>query len=88
MDYKVTIGIEPNIGFVLGELLVVDEYGNEIPVENNTFVMPSSKVTVKAIFVPLINPNTSSRGIFIFSMITVVCGVLFISYKKKLNFLR
>ena len=85
---KVTISIEPNIGFVLGELLVVDEYGNEIPVENNTFVMPSSKVTVKAIFVPLINPNTSSRGIFIFSMITVVCGVLFISYKKKLNFLR
>lgn len=86
----VTIEVEPEKGYVLGELLVVDEDGNTIPVQNNTFVMGLKKVTVKATFVPVSSPNpiTGNHGVYAIIIVSALCGILFISYKRKLNFLK
>ena len=53
----VTITVEPDDGYELDELLVSDASGNELKVTANgnnkySFVMPDSKVSIKATFVP------------------------------------
>ena len=53
----VTITVEPDDGYELDELLVSDASGNELKVTANgnnkySFVMPDSRVSIKATFVP------------------------------------
>ena len=55
-DEKVTITVKPDDGYVLDELLVTDEYGDEVePTKVSktryTFRMPAGDVTVEATFV-------------------------------------
>jgi hypothetical protein len=83
----VEIEVEPANGFVLGELKVVDEDGNEIAVEGNRFIMANKKVTVIANFVTG-NPNTNTQSILFISILAIICGLVFISQKRKLNFLK
>ena len=48
---RVTLGNIPNEGFVFSRWIVTDANGNEIiPYGDNTFVMPSTSVTIQAIF--------------------------------------
>ena len=77
----------PEKGYVLGELLVFDEEGHQIPVENNTFVMGTSKVTVRAVFVPE-NPNTGNFYVILICLIAAISGIVLITQKKKLDFLK
>jgi hypothetical protein len=87
---KVTINIEPEEGYVLGELKVIDEEGKEIPIENNTFIMGLTKVTIIATFVPVnpANPITGNHSIFLFSILAIACGFLFVAHKRRLKYLK
>ena len=83
----VTINVTPEKGYTLGELLVFDEEGHQIPVENNTFVMGTSKVTVRAVFVPE-NPNTGNLYVTLICLIAAITGIALVFQKKKLEFLK
>ena len=48
---RVTVDILADDGYKFKSLTVKDSLDNEIPVENNQFIMPSSDVTISAIFV-------------------------------------
>ncbi len=57
----VTITTKPDNGFVLDDLVVIDKYGNKVPVKDNgngtyTFTMPKSDVTVKPIYRERLSP--------------------------------
>ena len=47
----VTLNITANAGYKLKSLIVKDTYNNDVSVENNQFIMPSSAVTVSAVFI-------------------------------------
>ena len=83
----VTIDVTPEKGYTLGELLVFDEAGNQLPVENNTFVMGTSKVTVRAVFVPE-NPNTGNVYIILICLVATLTGIACLFQKRKLDFLK
>ena len=83
----VTIEVKPEKGYVLGELIVIDDAGNKLPVTNNTFVMGTSKVTVRAIFVPE-NPKTGNFYVILIGLIATITGILLVVQKKKLDFLK
>ncbi|MFI3115401.1 MAG: S-layer homology domain-containing protein, partial [Clostridia bacterium] len=46
----VTISSTPSDGYSLHSVIVIDEYGNLVTMSGNTFVMPSSAVSISAIF--------------------------------------
>lgn len=83
----VTIEVKPDKGYTLGELIVMDANGNKLPVTNNTFVMGTSKVTVSALFVPE-NPNTGNLYVILICLIAAISGIVLITQKKKLDFLK
>ena len=83
----ISIDVKPEKGYVLGELLVFDESGNQIPVENNTFTMGTSKVTVRAVFIPE-NPNTGNFGLIIITVLAIISGFALVIQKRKLAFLK
>ena len=88
----VQISITPNEEYRIKTLVVKDEKGNIIKVnEDNTFIMPDSDVTVEVTFeTDLFNPKTldlsSAKGIFI-SLIGIsgIIGLAFITYINKKN---
>ena len=79
---EVTFEVTPKEGYVLSVVKVTDAAGNVITFTDYTFTMPSSDVTIEAVFVPG-NPNTTDIAI----MGVVIVGILFgaiavINYKK------
>jgi hypothetical protein len=83
----VTIEVKPDKGYTLGELIVMDANGNKLPVTNKTFVMGTSKGTVSALFVPE-NPNTGNLYVILICLIAAISGIVLITQKKKLDFLK
>ncbi len=83
----VTIEVKPDKGFTLSELTVLDANGNKVPVTNNTFVMGTSKVTILATFTPE-NPNTGNFYVILICLIAAISGIVSITQKKKLDFLK
>ena len=83
----ITVEVKPDKGYTLGELIVMDDNGNKLPVTNNTFVMGTSKVTVSALFVPE-NPNTGNLYVILICLIAAISGIVLITQKKKLDFLK
>ena len=80
----VTFKVTPEPGYVLSYVKVIDANGNVVTFTNNTFVMPSSDVTIEATFVA-INPNTNSFITYTILGICAAAGLLtvFLSSKKK-----
>ncbi len=79
---EVTFEVTPKEGYVLSVVKVTDAAGNVITFTDYTFTMPSSDVTIEAVFVPG-NPNTTDIAI----MGIIIVGILFgaiavINYKK------
>jgi len=84
---SVTFTISPQSGYVLSVVKVTDSNGNVIEFTSNTFKMPSSNVTIEAIFVPS-NPETRDVAILaivIFILISVVVGVISCKGIKNLS---
>ena len=79
--------VTPDPGYVLSMVKVIDANGNVLIFTDNTFVMPSSDVTIEAIFVP-INPKTGDIAIFTITIIAIISASILLIQKKKLNFLK
>ncbi len=82
---EVTFEVKPKEGYVLSVVKVTDAAGNVITFTDYKFTMPSSDVTIEAVFVPG-NPNTTDIAI----MGVVIVGILFgaiavINYKKLIK---
>jgi len=62
---KVTLTLEPNEGYELSIIKVVDTYNKEVSVTENSFVMPDGNVTIEVVFVkstitaeiPVVDPD-------------------------------
>ncbi len=66
--------VQPKEGYKLDKVLVTDESGKTIEIKDSSFVMPSSNVTVEAVFV-VENPNT---GVFL--KVGIACIIAFVCY--------
>ena len=79
--------VTPDPGYVLSVVKVTDANGNVLTFTNNTFVMPSSNVTIEAIFTPK-NPNTGDIAILAILLIALSSLVIFALEKRRLNTLK
>lgn len=78
---EVELAITPDINYMIKDVIVTDLYGNEIPVTDNKFIMPSSDVTVKVTFTQIVNPKTGMNIIGIISLLTIIVGISIYSSK-------
>lgn len=78
----VTLDINIPEGQMLKKVRVYDANGKEIMVENNTFVMPNSPVTISAEFVEVLKENPKT-GIISFAGLGLASVALYIYFKNK-----
>lgn len=78
---EVRVTITPKKGYELKEVRVTDAEGNILTFTDYTFIMPSSNVTIEAIF-EVKNPNTSATSILIFILLGI-CAILVMKKSKK-----
>lgn len=79
--------VEPEPGYVLGEIKVTDANGNVVTFTDNKFTMPSADVTIEATFIP-INPNTKTFTLYlaiVLGGISLIALYLFSQRKKYLK---
>lgn len=81
----VTFKVEPQDGYVLSVVKVVDQEGNILTFTDYTFTMPSADVTIEAIFIK--NPDTLDKVIVFFLIFVVSCLIIKV-YKRKFDYLR
>lgn len=80
--------IEPDPGYVLGVVRVIDAEGNIIEFTSNRFTMPSADVTIEAIFVlASTNPNTGDIALIAISAILMISTIILMLNYKKIKFL-
>ena len=89
VEFKVT----PDLGWIVEQVIVKDENGNEVEVKDGKFTMPNSDVIIEVKFKKIVeeiieNPNTAA--ISITGLVLLAGGLGYISYKnyKKLKFLK
>ena len=76
-------------GWKVGSIKITDEQGNVIEYKGDTFIMPSSNVTIAVNFViDVLNPNTSDIWIIGAISLAIIFGIIIIINKKKLKFLK
>ncbi len=85
----ITFEVIPNKGYVLSEVKVTDSEGNVVTFTDYKFTMPSSDVTIEAVFVPE-NPNTKSfigyiAIILIISILSITISINEIKREKELK---
>ncbi len=90
---EVEIKVSPKFGWLVEQILVIDENGNEIEVKNNKFYMPDSNVTIDVTFKNVVenvieNPNTAAISITGLGLIVIVLGVITYRNYKKIKFLK
>ena len=80
----ITFEVIPKKGYVLSEVKVTDSEGNTVTFTDNKFTMPSSDVTIEAVFVPA-NPNTKDliNICIIVFIISAVAYILSSTIKRK-----
>ncbi len=78
----VVIKADSNKGYTLDNILVIDNDGNEIEVEKDTFLVPASDTRVLATFKKVNNPLTGDN-IMIIVLVLVVSGGLLILFKRQ-----
>ena len=84
---EVKIDVVPNSGYEVASILVKDEKGNKIDINNNAFIMPQSSVTVSITYkTSLDNPETTDF-IFILSIIFIIAIIFTRTLYKKLKWL-
>ena len=79
----VTFIVEPQKGYVLGEVKVTDEFGNVLKFTDYTFTMPSANVLIEATFI--VNPDTGAfvPGLIVMGALLIACIILFVSEKNQ-----
>lgn len=80
----VTFKVEPQEGYVLSVVKVIDQKGNIVTFTDYTFTMPSADVTIEAVFIK--NPDTLD-GVIIFLLVFVVSSLIVVFYKNKIDYL-
>ena len=80
-EYMV-IKTDSNKGYVLDDLKVIDNDGNEIEVEDNAFLVPASDTRVLASFKKVNNPLTGDN-VMIIVLILIVSGGLLILLRRQ-----
>ena len=79
----VTFIVEPQKGYVLGEIKVTDEFGNVLKFTDYTFTMPNANVLIEATFI--VNPDTGAfvPGLIVMGALLIACIILFVSEKNQ-----
>lgn len=87
---RVTFEVETPEGQMLKSVKVFDSYKNSIEVENNSFIMPRTPVTINAEFVPVLkeNPKTGLTTFTGFAILAVSLTIYFKKNKNKLTTLK
>ena len=82
----VTFSIKPNTSYELKEVIVKDSEGNNVPVEDNSFVMPANSVDVTAVY-DVKNPETADNIVF-YILAGILILLVFTKVYKKYKWLR
>ncbi len=90
---EVEVKVSPKFGWLVEQIVVIDENGNEVEVKDNKFVMPDSSITIEVTFKKIVeavieNPNTAAIPITGLGIIVVVLGVITYRNYKKIKFLK
>ena len=80
----VTFKVEPQEGYVLSVVKVIDQKGNIVTFTDYTFTMPSADVTIEAVFIK--NPDTLD-GVIVFLLVFAVSSLIVVFYKNKIDYL-
>jgi len=85
---KVKIDVVPNSGFELEKIIVTDKENNIIEIKSNEFTMPTSDVSIEALYVAKVdNPDTADY-IFVIVCISALAMLLLTKTHKKLEWLK
>lgn len=79
---RVTLNVNIPEGQILKKVRVYDANGKEIVVENNTFLMPNTPVTIDAEFVPELKENPKT-GIISLTFLGIASVGLYLAYRKN-----
>ena len=82
----ITFEVIPKEGYVLSEVKVIDSLGNVITFTDYKFTMPSSDVTIEAVFVPA-NPNTKDEILIaiVILLVSLIAVIIVRNKEKGLN---
>lgn len=84
----VTLDIISNSGYELNNIEIIDEFGNNIELINNQFIMPNNNVNIKVTYASTIaNPETVDI-IFIFTITAMLFTLVLIKTYKKYVWLK
>lgn len=78
----VSFSTTPNENYILKNLTITDELGNQIKIDNNTFIMPSSDVTITATF-EIKNPETIDNIYYMIPLFAISLSFLIIYQYKR-----
>lgn len=78
----VSFSTTPKENYVLESITITDEEGNTMRIENNTFIMPASDVTITATFA-IKNPNTVDWIYYIIPLFALSLGALIVFQYKR-----
>ncbi len=79
---RVSLNVNIPEGQILKKVRVYDANGKEIVVENNTFLMPNTPVTIDAEFVPVLKENPKT-GIISLTFLGIASVGLYLTYRKN-----
>ena len=84
---KVNFKATANSGYEIEKIIVTDEYGNEVKVKDNSFIAPSSDVTIEVLYAEsVINPETLDI-IYVIAIVAFITLLIYIRVSKKLNWI-
>ena len=85
---KVKIDVKPNSGFELEKIIITDKENNIVEVKNNEFTMPTTDVSIEALYTAKVdNPDTVDY-IFVIVCISALAMILLTKTHKKLEWLK
>lgn len=84
---EITLTITPAEKYLLTNIKVKDEYGNEIKLNNNKFIMPNSNVTIEATF-GVDNPGTKDIALMMILLLLIIGVIIYLKMNKKLSWLK
>lgn len=81
---KIVFGVSPDKNYVVDYIKVADANGNEIEVNDYSFIMPNTDVTVEVVFKLLVNPKTGITNYSLFTFLIIIASsIVYMHFKNK-----
>lgn len=82
---KIKLNVTPKDGYLVKKIVIKDEQGRNLKVDDNTFTMPEGNVIVEASFAKVANPYIVTIGYIVLGIVLLIAISSHIIIKQKEN---